>query len=195
MTDPRDVGLPDPTPYLLPNEEVRLVVRQHHPIVLLPVVTLAGVIIVVTLAGVIIVGVVAVLLLSTPTRPMVVAGAVIVVGVLLWAGYRRLHWNRTVLVVTNRRLFQLVSLGIMRVTVLPVIRQSVVFRQSPVGRMAGYGRVLVQTPTGSTLHDFNWLADAEAFRDAVTNVAACGSGVWSRSGSEGNPPSPEARAP
>jgi hypothetical protein len=163
MTDPRDVGLPDPTPYLLPNEEVRLVVRQHHPIVLVPVVTLAGVIIV---------GVVAVLLLSTPTRPMVVAGAVIVVGVLLWAGYRWLHWNRTVLVVTNRRLFQLVSLGIMRVTVLPVIRQSVVFRQSPVGRMAGYGRVLVQTPTGSTLHDFNWLADAEAFRDAVTNVAA-----------------------
>jgi len=163
MTDPLAVGLPDPTPYLLPKEEIRLVVRRHHPIVLVPVVALAGVVIL---------GVIAVLLLSAPTPEMLAAGAVIVVGVLLWVGYRWLHWNRTVLVVTNRRLFQLVSLGVMRVTVLPVVRQSVVFRQSPVGRMVGYGRVQVQTPTGSTLHDFNWLAEAGPFRDAVTNVAA-----------------------
>jgi hypothetical protein len=162
MTDPVDVGLPDPTPYLLPDEEVRLIVRRYHPIVLVPVAMLAAVIIV---------GVVAVLLLSTPTAEMLVVGAMIVLGVLLWLGYRWLHWSRTVLVVTNRRLFQLVSLGIMRVTVLPVVRQSVVFRQSPIGRAVGYGRVQVQTPTGATLHDFNWLAQAAPFRDAVSNVA------------------------
>ena len=163
MTEPRDVGLPDPAPYLLPEEKVRLIVRRHHPIVLVPVVSLAAAIVV---------GVVAVLLLSAPTVEMLAFAAVIVVGALLWVGYRWLHWNRTVLVVTNRRLFQLVSLGIMRVTVLPVARQSVVFRQSPIGRAVGYGRVQVQTPTGATLHDFNWLAEAAPFRDAVTDVAA-----------------------
>jgi len=163
MTDPADVGFPDPTPYLLPDETVRLMVRRHHPIVLVPVVAVASVVIV---------GVTAVLLLSTPTPEMLAAGALIVTGALLWVGYRWLHWNRTVLVVTNRRLFQLVSLGIRRVTVLPVARQSVVFRQSPIGRAVGYGRVQVQTPTGSTLHDFNWLAEAAPFRDAVTDVAA-----------------------
>lgn len=163
MTDSVALGLPDPTPYLIPKETVRLVVRRHHPIVLVPVVALAAVVII---------GVVAVLLLSAPTPEMLTAATMIVVGVLLWVGYRWLHWNRTVLVVTNRRLFQLVSLGVRRVTVLPVARQSVVFRQSPIGRAVGYGRVQVQTPTGSTLHDFNWLAEAGPFRDAVTNVAA-----------------------
>ncbi|HSJ46198.1 MAG TPA: PH domain-containing protein [Euzebyales bacterium] len=162
MTDLADVGLPDPTPYLLPEEKVRLIVRRHHPIVLVPVAALAALIIV---------GVV-VALLSAPTAEMLAVGALIIVGTLLWVGYRWLRWNRTVLVVTNRRLFQLVALGIRRVNVLPVVRQSVVFRQSPIGRAAGYGRVQVQTPTGATLHDFNWLAEAARFRDAVTDVAA-----------------------
>ena len=163
MTEPADVGLPDPAPYLLPGEQVRLIVRRHHPIVLVPVVALATLIII---------GVVAVLLVTAPTAEMLAVGALIVIGTLLWVGYRWLHWDRTVLVVTNRRLFQLVSLGVRRVTVLPVARQSVVFRQSPIGRAVGYGRVQVQTPTGSTLHDFNWLAKAAPFRDAVTDVAA-----------------------
>lgn len=165
MTDTTAAGLPDPTPYLLDDEDekVQLTIRRHHPIVLVPVFGLAGVVIVAVLA---------LLLLGTPTLEMLFAGAVAIVAILLWVGYKWLHWSRTVLVVTNRRLFELVSLGIRRVTVLPVVRQSVVYRQSPLGNAVGYARVLVQTPTGDTLHDFKWLADAAMFRDAVTDVAA-----------------------
>jgi membrane protein YdbS with pleckstrin-like domain len=163
MTYEVPVGLPDPTPYLLPGEDLRFVVRRHHPIVLLPSALLTLLVVVV---------VIVVLVMATPTPTMLLAGALICGGVLLWFGYRYLHWSRTVLVVTNRRLFQLVSLGVMRVTVLPVARQAIVFRQSPIGRAVGFGRVQVRTATGSTLHDFNWLADAADFRDAVTDVAA-----------------------
>jgi membrane protein YdbS with pleckstrin-like domain len=63
-------------------------------------------------------------------------------------------------------------LGIKRVTVMPVLRQSIVFRQSPIGRAMGFGTVEIKTANGSVLYSFNWLGDAERFRDEVTDIAA-----------------------
>lgn len=163
MTETAQVGLPDPTPYLLPDETVRLVVRRHHPIVLAPAAIVVGLVLVAVLAG---------LLLGTPTSGMIAAAGVVAVIALLYFAYRYMHWSRTVLVVTNRRLFQYVSLGIKRVTVLPVMRQSIVFRQSPFGRAMGFGTVQVKMANGSVLYNFDWLADAPRFRDEVTNIAA-----------------------
>lgn len=124
------------------------------------------------IAALLVVAVLAVLLLGTPTVGLLGLGGLVIVGAALYLAYRYVHWSRTVLVVTNRRLFQLVSLGIKRVTVLPVMRQSIVFRQSPVGRALGFGTVQVKTANGSVLYNFDWLGDPVRFRDEVTDIAA-----------------------
>lgn len=163
MTETVQVKLPDPTPYLLPEEVVRLVVRRHHPIVLAPAVAGVAVIVLLVVWWLSEVGV---------TRNRVIAAALIAGGALLYLYFLYVRWARTVLVITNRRLFQLVSLGIKRITVMPVMRQAIVFRQSPIGRALGFGTVQVKTATGSVLYDFDWLADPIRFRDEITDIAA-----------------------
>lgn len=157
------VGLPDPTPYLLPEETLRFVVRRYHPIVLAPPAALAVLIVVVVLF---------VLVNATLTTPVVVVGLLAIGGAVLFFAYRWLHWQRTVLAITNRRLFQLVALGVRRVTVMPVMRQSVVYRQGPLGRALGFATVAVQSATGSELYRFNLITQPTEFRDQVTNIAA-----------------------
>lgn len=163
MTHAVPVGLPNPAPYLLPEESLRFVVRRHHPIVLLPAVLITTAVVVLVLVAV----------ANIALTPGTVMAAVFVVGAaLMYLAYRLLHWQRTVLVVTNRRLFQLVSLGVKRVTVMPVIRQSIVFRQGPVGRRLGFATVQVESATGSVLYEFNLLGRPTEFRDQVTDIAA-----------------------
>ena len=163
MDQPLPVGLPDPTKYLLPEESVRLVVRRYHPIVLTGA---AGVVLGTALIGLLL------LVVVGPSRGLVAFVLAMVVASLAYFGYRYIHWSRTVLVITNRRLFQYVSLGIKRVTVMPVLRQSIVFKQTPIGRRLGFGTVTIKAPNGSMLFNFDWLADAERFRDEITNLAA-----------------------
>lgn len=163
MTETIPVRLPDPTPYLLPEETVRLVVRRHHPIVLAPwaaLVVAAVVVVVFWMVNV------------ESTRDSVLVAAIVIGAAALYFLYRFVNWSRTVLVITNRRLFQLVSLGIKRVTVMPVMRQAIVFKQSPIGRALDFGTVQVRTATGSVLYSFDWLADPTRFRDEITNIAA-----------------------
>jgi membrane protein YdbS with pleckstrin-like domain len=163
MTYTVPVGLPDPTPYLLPEETLRFVVRRHHPIVLVPAAAVAAVVLVI-----------AVLMLTNVVLTPVTVGVALLVlaGGALYFAYRWMHWRSTVLVITNRRLFQLVALGIRRVTVMPIMRQSVVFRQGPLGRALGFATIQVETATGSVLYKFNLLADPIEFRDQITNIAA-----------------------
>jgi len=163
MDQPLPVGLPDPTKYLLPEETIRLVVRRYHPIVLTGAATVVLAAAVVGLLLLVVVG---------PSRGRVAFVLFLVVASLVYFGYRYIHWSRTVLVITNRRLFQFVSLGIKRVTVMPVLRQSIVFKQSPIGRRMGFGTVMVKTANGALLFNFDWLADAERFRDEITDLAA-----------------------
>lgn len=163
MSDTAAVRLPDPSPYLLDEERVALVIRRHHPIVLLPAAALTLVIVLAVLWF---------LARGDLTGATFVGAMLILGGAAFFLFYRWIHWSRTVLVVTNRRLFEYVSLGIKRVTVLPVARQSIVFRQSPIGRAMGFGRVQVKTPNGAVLHDFEFLLEPARFRDAVTNIAA-----------------------
>jgi membrane protein YdbS with pleckstrin-like domain len=163
MSDSATIGLPDPSKYLLDEERVALVIRRHHPIVLAPVAALTSIIVLVVLW----------FLVQGDLTGATFLGALLIIGAAgLFFFYRYIHWSRTVLVVTNRRLFEYVSLGIKRVTVLPVARQSIVFRQSPFGRSLGFGRVQVKTANGAVLHDFAWLAEPARFRDEVTNIAA-----------------------
>jgi membrane protein YdbS with pleckstrin-like domain len=140
-----------------------MVVRRYHPIVLTGA---AALVIATTVVGLL------VLVLAGPTTQLAAIVLIAVLAALGYFVYKWVHWSRTVLVITNRRLFQFVSMGIKRVTVMPVLRQSIVFRQSPIGRAMGFGTVEIKTANGSVLYSFNWLGDAERFRDEVTDIAA-----------------------
>ena len=163
MDEPLPAGLPDPTKYLLPEEKLRLVVRRYHPIVLTGA---AALVIAATVIGLVI------LVFVGPTAQLATVVLLAVIVSLGYFGYKWVHWSRTVLVITNRRLFQFVSLGIKKITVMPVLRQSIVFKQTPIGRAMGFGTVEIKTANGSVLYTFNWLGDAERFRDEVTDIAA-----------------------
>lgn len=113
-----------------------------------------------------------VLTFAGPSPEVVAFVLALVMAALVYFAYKWIHWSRTVLVITNRRLFQFVSLGIKRVTVMPVIRQSIVFKQSPIGRALGFASVVVKTANGAELFNFNWLGDPERFREEITDLAA-----------------------
>lgn len=163
MSEAISAGLPDPSAYLLPGEEIRLVVRRHHPIVL----TGAAAIVVGAVLG----GLLVVALTGAP-GPVVAVVLIGIAAAVLNFMSKWVRWSRTVLVITNRRLFSFRSLGVKRVTVLPVLRQSIVFRQSPIGRWLGFGTIEIKTAAGSTLYNFDWLGDPERFRDEITNLAS-----------------------
>lgn len=163
MSEAVSAGLPDPSPYLLPEETIRLVVREKHPIVL----TGAIAIMVVTVA----IGVTALALVG-PSGPLIGVVIVAIAAATLNFLARWVQWSRTVLVITNRRLFSFRSLGVKKITVMPVLRQAIVFKQTPIGRRFGFGTIEVKTANGSTLYNFDWLGDAERFRDEITNLAS-----------------------
>jgi membrane protein YdbS with pleckstrin-like domain len=160
---PVPAGYPDPRPYLLPEEYVRLVVRRHHPIVLSGA---AAIVAVVTVIGLLI------LALGDPAEQLVVVVALAVAAALVYFVFRWVRWRQTVLVITNRRVFGFRSLGVKRIDVMPVLRQSIVFRQTPIGRTLGFGTVEVKTAAGGVLYSFNFLGEAERVRDEITNLAA-----------------------
>ena len=153
-------NMPDVTRFLLPKEELRYKHRRH-PIVLLP--SLALVVLLVVLAGFMVTA--------------VGAGAVlnlyllIIVGSALWFLYRVLRWTRIVLVVTDRRVFEVESLIISRATIKPVFRQAVVFVQDPIGERLNYGTILTEMPNGDRVNTFKWIHDPRRFYAAVTDRA------------------------
>ena len=153
-------GRPDVARFLLPNEELRYQSRRH-PIVLLP--SLALVVALILLAGVMVTA--------------VGAGAVlnlyflVIAGSLLWLLYRVIRWTRVMLVVTDRRVFEVESLVIRRATIRPVFRQAVVFVQDPLGERFNYGTILTQMPNGDRVNTFRWIHDPRKFYAAVTDRA------------------------
>ena len=152
--------LPNVSGYLLPGEEIDYIDRKH-PIVLLGPALLAFVIFVT--AGF--------MVSITGAGPMVDLFVWIVVGAVAWLALRVLRWSRTVLVVTNRRVFEYQSMVIKRAAIKPVFRQGIVFRQDPLGRRLNYGTVLTKAPTGDNIHVFKWIHNPRAFYRALTDRA------------------------
>lgn len=159
-TGPSLVPLPDVTRYLLPKEHL-LYLDRRHPVVL--VAPAAAAIAVCVVAG----------LLVTASG----AGALldlyvwIVIGALGWLLFKVLRWSRTILVVSNRRVFEYQSMFISRAAIRPVFRQSVVFRQDPIGLRLNYGTILTETPNGERVNTFRWIHNPRAFYQAVTDKA------------------------
>ncbi len=154
------VPLPDVTRYLLPKEKL-LYMDRRHPVVLVgPVLIALGICV---LTGL--------LVTITGAGAMVDLYVWVVIGALLWVFFKVLRWSRTVLVVTDRRVFECESMLIARAAIRPVFRQSVVFRQDPVGQRLNYGTVLTETPNGERVNTFKWIHNPRAFYQAVTDKA------------------------
>lgn len=153
-------SMPDITRFLLPNEELRYQHRRHS-IVLLP--SLALVVLLVVLAGF--------MVTAVGAGPVLNLYFLVIVGSALWFLYRVLRWTRIVLVVTDRRVFEVESLIISRATIKPVFRQAVVFVQDPLGERLNYGTVLTEMPNGDRVNTFKWIHDPRRFYAAVTDRA------------------------
>lgn len=97
--------------------------------------------------------------------------ALIVIGVVVWLVAQVVRWSRTVLVVSDRRVFEYWSLIMARAAIRPVFRQSVVFRQGPVGERLNYGTILTESPNGDRVNTFEWIHNPKAFYQAVTDKA------------------------
>ncbi len=159
-TQPALVPLPDITRYLLPKEQLLYVDRRHPVVLLAPVLIALGVSV---MAGL--------LVTATGAGAMLDLYVWIVIGAIGWVLLRVLRWSRTVLVVTDRRVFECQSMFIARAAIRPVFRQSVVFRQDPVGQRLNYGTVLTETPNGDRVNTFKWIHNPRAFYQAVTDKA------------------------
>jgi hypothetical protein len=152
--------LPNVSGYLLRGEEVHYIDRRHPVVLVGPALIAFGVFL---LTGF--------LVSVTGAGAMVDLFVWIVLGAVGWLALRVLRWSRTVLVVTNRRVFEFRSMIVKRAAIKPVFRQGVVFRQDPVGRRLNYGTVQTRGPTGDPIHHFTWIHNPRAFYRALTDRA------------------------
>lgn len=144
--------------FLLPSEVVRYVDRKH-PVVLAPRMALA--LIVTLLAGFAVAGA------GAPMELLMY----VAIAALVWLLYRLVRWSRMVLVVTDRRVFEVEALFISRASIRPVFRQSVIFIQDPIGERLNYGTILTETPNGDRVNTFKWIHNPRIFYQAVTDKA------------------------
>jgi hypothetical protein len=154
------VRLPDVSRFVLPEEELRYKDRRH-PIVLVG--PLAIVIAVCAIAGV--------TMTTVGAGPTLDLYLVVIVAAVGWFIYRVIRWSRLVLVVTDRRVFEVELMVISRATIRPVFRQSVVFVQDPLGERINYGTVATAMPGGDRVNTFKWVRNPASFYKAVTDRA------------------------
>jgi uncharacterized membrane protein YdbT with pleckstrin-like domain len=106
---------------------------------------------------------------STVISPklMVSFGAVLVVGAIITFSYGVAKRNATEMAVTNRRVLIKTGMGSRRTLDLMLSRvESIGVEESAVGRMLGYGSVVVRG-TGGTPEPFLMIAHPQEFRRAV----------------------------
>lgn len=154
------IPLPDVSGYLLPKEQILYMDRRHPAVLTKPALIAFGIFVV---AGM--------LVTASGAGAMLNLYVLIVVGVVVWLVAQVVRWSRTVLVVSNRRVFEYRSLIMARAAIRPVFRQSVVFLQGPVGERLNYGTILTESPTGDRVNTFEWIHNPKAFYQAVTDKA------------------------
>ena len=146
--------------FLLPKEELRYMDRLHPVVLVVP-----------TMIALAICAVTGVVVSALGAGPVLGLYVWIVVGALGWLLFRVWRWSRTMLVVTNRRVVEIQSMLVSRATIKPVFRQSVVFRQDPIGARLNYGTILTNTPNGDRVNTFRWIHNPRAFYKAVLDKA------------------------
>lgn len=160
----RPIPTPFATPavmrFLLPREELRYMDRLHPVVLIVP-----------TAIALAVCAVSGVLVTAVGAGPVLGLYLWIVIGAVAWLLYRVWRWSRTLLVVTDRRVVEIQSMLISRATIKPVFRQSVVFRQDPIGARLNYGTILTNTPNGDRVNTFKWIHNPRSFYKAVLDKA------------------------
>lgn len=154
------IPLPDVSGYLLPKEQILYLDRKHPMVLIVPALIAFGIFII---GGA--------LVSASGAGPMLTLYVWIVLGVVAWLIVRVVRWSRTVLVVSNRRVFEYRRLMMAHAAIKPVFRQSVVFRQGPIGQRMNYGTILTETPNGDRVNTFEWIHNPTVFYQAVTDKA------------------------
>ncbi len=104
---------------------------------------------------------------SAASESMIVVGAAFLIVALIFIGRGILVRNATEMTVTNKRVFVKVGLAARRTIELLLSRvESIGVEESVMGRMLGYGRVIVHG-TGGTPEVFNMIAHPLEFRTQV----------------------------
>jgi uncharacterized membrane protein YdbT with pleckstrin-like domain len=105
-------------------------------------------------------------------RVMAIAGAVLVAAAIITFTYGVAKRNATEMAVTNRRVLIKSGMGSRRTLDLMLSRvESIGVEESAVGRMLGYGSVIVRG-TGGTPEPFLMIAHPQEFRRAVQEQIA-----------------------
>jgi uncharacterized membrane protein YdbT with pleckstrin-like domain len=105
-------------------------------------------------------------------KVMAIAGAVLVVAAIITFTYGVAKRNATEMAVTNRRVLIKSGMGSRRTLDLMLSRvESIGVEESAVGRMLGYGSVIVRG-TGGTPEPFLMIAHPQEFRRAVQEQIA-----------------------
>ncbi len=100
-------------------------------------------------------------------KVMAIAGAVLVAAAIITFSYGVAKRNATEMAVTNRRVLIKTGMGSRRTLDLMLSRvESIGVEESAVGRMMGYGSVIVRG-TGGTPEPFLMIAHPQEFRRAV----------------------------
>jgi uncharacterized membrane protein YdbT with pleckstrin-like domain len=100
-------------------------------------------------------------------KAMAIAGAVLVVAAIITFSYGVAKRNATEMAVTNRRVLIKTGIGSRRTLDLMLSRvESIGVEESTIGRMLGYGSVVVRG-TGGTPEPFVMIAHPQEFRRAV----------------------------
>jgi uncharacterized membrane protein YdbT with pleckstrin-like domain len=105
-------------------------------------------------------------------KVMAIAGAVLVLAAIITITYGVAKRNATEMAVTNRRVLIKSGMGSRRTLDLMLSRvESIGVEESAVGRMLGYGSVIVRG-TGGTPEPFLMIAHPQEFRRAVQEQIA-----------------------
>lgn len=127
-------------------------------------------------------------------RPLALVAAVFVAIALVSFLARRVRANMDEFVVTNRRVIRKVGVVAREIQQAPLEKiQDITIEQGVLGRMLGYGTVIVETASEKGMLVFPAIAAPESFRNHVWGQAPARPDAAASGASSGTPP-PAARA-
>ncbi len=122
-------------------------------------------------------------------RPLGLLAAAFVVIALLSFLWRRFRSGLDEFVVTNRRVIRRVGLYAREIQQAPLEKiQDITVEQGNVGRMLGYGTVILETASEKGMLTFPYLATPEAFRNHVWGQAPAAEPSAGASSASASPP-------
>ncbi len=134
---PRNSGPAAVNKYLLPHEHQVITVRKHPAVLIGPIA--------IALAGLLIALVVGTTVLRHSHSGIVVL-VFVVVGLLLYLGFKTWEWSEDYFVVTSDRMLQASGVFTRRIAMMPLVKVTdMSFQRSTLGRLLGFGEFILES--------------------------------------------------